>query len=43
MQKSKIKDIVHTFDFPSQLQLVFNMSNTTQDLKWSNKLLDNSE
>ena len=34
-----MKDIVHTPDFPNHLKLVCNMSNSSQDLKWSNKML----
>ena len=34
-----MKDIVNTPNVSSWLQLVCNMSNLTQDLKWSNKTL----
>ena len=34
-----MKDVLYTFNLPYQLQLVCNVSNPTQDLKWSNKML----
>ena len=34
-----MENFVHTLDLPSRLKLVCNVSNATQDLKWSTKTL----
>ena len=39
MQQAHIEYFVHTPNLSCQLKLVCNVSNSTQDLKWSNKML----